>query len=216
LKENLITAYLAKVSTILRRTVLVPQRVYLAGPEVFLRNAKEIGDNKKNLCRKYGFEGVFPLDKEVQVKNKIPKEVGFCISEANENLIRSCKFVIANITPFRGPSADVGTAYEMGFAHALGKKMFAYTNVVLPFTERTIKALNFEVNRDSDGKLRDSQGMFIEELGLADNLMLDGCINASTQGLVVEETPSDQLFTSLTGFEKSLQAAQKWHRLNTK
>jgi nucleoside 2-deoxyribosyltransferase len=186
-----------------------PQRVYLAGPEVFLLNAKEVGEHKKALCRKYGFEGVFPLDNEIDIKDKTPKEVGFCISTVNEDLIRACDFVVANITPFRSPSADVGTAYEMGFAHGLGKKVFAYSNVAAPFTKRTVKALNSEVSRGSDGKLRDANGMFIEENGLTDNLMLDGCIHASTNGLVVDEAPAEQLFTYLGGFEKCLQAAQK-------
>lgn len=185
------------------------KRIYLAGPEVFLRNAKEIGEQKKALCRKYGFEGVFPLDNEVDGKNKSPRELGLCISAFNEDLIRSCDLVIANITPFRSPSADVGTAYEMGFAHALGKKVFAYTNIVEQFTERTIKALNYEVNRSSDGKLRDAQGMFIEEVDLTDNLMLDGCIYASSKRLVIEQAPSNQLFTYLGGFEKCLIAAQE-------
>ena len=124
-------------------------------------------------------------------------------------MIKSCEIIIANITPFRGPSADVGTAYEMGFAHALGKKVFAYTNVAVPFTERTIKALGNQVNRSQDGKLRDAQGMFIEENGLIDNLMIDGCINANSKFLVVEEAPADQLFTYLGGFEKCLGAAQQ-------
>ena len=204
------TAYLAKRLLFFGKTILMkPQRVYLAGPEVFLRNAKEVGENKKALCRKYGFEGVFPLDNEIDTKGKTLREVGFCISAVNEGLIRSCDFVIANITPFRGPSADVGTAYEMGFSHALGKKVFAYTNVAAPFTQRTLKAFNLEVNRGSDGKLRDANGMFVEENGLTDNLMLDGCIHASTNGLVVEEAPADQLFTYLGGFEKCLKAAQK-------
>jgi nucleoside 2-deoxyribosyltransferase len=141
-----------------------PIRVYLAGPEVFLGNAKEIGKSKKALCKNYGFEGVFPLDVEVEVKDKSTRDAGLCISSVNENLIKSCEIVIANITPFRGPSADVGTVYEMGFAHALGKKVFAYTNVAEPFTERTVKALSNQVNRGQDGKLRDSQGMFIEEM----------------------------------------------------
>lgn len=184
-------------------------RVYLAGPEVFLRNAKEIGELKKALCGNYGFEGVFSLDAEVDVKDKTPREVGLCISAANETLIKTCDIVIANMTPFRGPSTDVGTAYEMGFAHALGKKVFAYTNIAVPFTERTVKALNFDVNRSSDGKLRDANGMFIEEVDLTDNLMLDGCIHASTQGLVVEKVDADQLFTYLDGFEKCLKQAQQ-------
>jgi nucleoside 2-deoxyribosyltransferase len=188
---------------------MTPIRIYLAGPEVFLVNAKETGEQKKELCKKYGFEGVFPIDVEVETKGKAPKEVGLCISEINEDLIKSCKIVIANITPFRGPSADVGTAYEMGFAHALGKLVLAYTNMALPFTERTIEALNDQVNRSDDGRLRDPQGMFIEENRLTDNLMIDGCINANSKLLVVEDAPVGQLYTYLGGFEKCLVAAQK-------
>jgi nucleoside 2-deoxyribosyltransferase len=187
---------------------MAPQRVYLAGPEVFLRNAKEAGERKKVFCKKYGFEGVFPLDNEVEVKGKSAREIGLCISGVNEELIKTCDVVIANLTPFRGPSADVGTAYEMGFAHALGKMVFAYTNVAAPFTERTIKALNAKVSRGSDGKLRDAQGMFIEEMELTDNLMLDGCIHASGKRLVVEEAPAGELFTYLGGFEKCLKHAR--------
>lgn len=184
-------------------------RIYLAGPEVFLRDATEVGQKKKDLCKIYGFEGVFPLDNEVDVAGKKPREIGFCISEVNEGLIRSCDFVIANITPFRGPSADVGTVYEVGFAHALGKKVFAYTNVAAPFTVRTVEALKGQVTRDVDGKLRDAFGMFVEEVDLVDNLMIDGCIEANTRLLVVEDAPEGQLFTYLGGFEKCLKAAKE-------
>jgi nucleoside 2-deoxyribosyltransferase len=186
-----------------------PLRIYLAGPEVFLVNAKEVGEQKKALCRKYGFEGVFPIDIEVNTQGKSPREIGICISDINEDLIKSCDFVIANITPFRGPSADVGTVYEMGYAHGLGKKVFAYTNTKELFTERTVKALNGEVTLKSDGQLRDKLGMFIEENGLVDNLMIDGCINANSKQLVVEEAPEGEKFTFLGGFEKCLVAAKK-------
>jgi len=186
-----------------------PSRVYLAGPEVFLSNAKEIREHKKALCRKYGFEGIFPIDVEVDVKGKTPREVGLCISKLNEDLIKSCQIIIANITPFRGPSADVGTAYELGYAHGLGKLVFAYTNVAEPFTERTIRALGGKVTRGADGRLRDSEGMFIEENGLVDNLMIDGCLNVNSEFLVVEDAPAGQLFTYLGGFEKCLVAAKK-------
>ena len=201
-------AYLDTTALLNWRSLLLPQRVYLAGPEVFLSNAEEVGEQKKALCRKYGFEGVFPLDNEVEVNGKSPREIGLCINGVNEDLIKSCDFVIANLTPFRGPSADVGTAYEIGFAHALGKKVFAYTNVAASFTERTVKALGGRVTRGNDGKLRDAQSMFIEEVELTDNLMLDGCIHTSSKRLVVEEAPADQLFTYLGGFEKCLKAAQ--------
>ena len=161
------------------------------------------------MYKKYGFEGVFPLDATINFKDKTQREVGLCISNINECLIKSCEIVIANITPFRGPSADVGTVYEMGFAHALGKRVFAYTNVAASFTERTVKALGKQVKRGAGEKLRDAQGMFIEENGLTDNLMIDGCINANSKFLVVEEAPANQVFTYLGGFEKCLRAAQK-------
>ena len=181
-----------------------PLRVYLAGPEVFLANAKEIGEHKKALCRKYGFEGVFPIDVEVDIEGKSAREIGLCISDINEALIKSCDIVVANITPFRGPSADVGTVYEIGFAHALGKKVYAYTNDPEPFTQRTIKALKGEVSRELDGRLRDKLGMFIEENGLVDNLMIDGCVNSNSKLLVVKEAAKDERFTFLGGFEKCL------------
>jgi nucleoside 2-deoxyribosyltransferase len=193
---------------------MAPQRIYLAGPEVFLKNAREIGEKKKALCRKYGFEGVFPIDVEIKAEGKSPREFGLCLSDVNEGLIKSCQVVIANITPFRGPSADVGTVYEMGFAHALGKLVLAYTNVAEPFTERTTKALKGKVAHGDDGLLRDELDMFVEENGLVDNLMVDGCISANSGVLVIEQAPVGELFTFLGGFEKCLIAAQ--NRTKTK
>jgi nucleoside 2-deoxyribosyltransferase len=185
-----------------------PIRIYLAGPEVFLLNAKEVGEQKKTLCRKYGFEGVFPLDNKVDTHDKNAREAGLCISAVNEELIKTCDLIVANLTPFRGPSADVGTVYEMGFAHGLGKKTFAYTNTAEPFTERTTKALEHKVNRASDGKLRDRHGMFVEENQLIDNLMIDGCVKMSKGQVVVEAAPIGELYTYLNGFEKCLQAVK--------
>ena len=40
------------------------KRVYLAGPEVFLSNAREIGALKRAICERYGLVGVFPADEE--------------------------------------------------------------------------------------------------------------------------------------------------------
>jgi nucleoside 2-deoxyribosyltransferase len=96
----------------------IPQtrpRIYLAGPDVFLPDPIAFGAKKKQVCERYGLEGVFPFDAEVEPRNQPRRETAFKISEANENLIRGCVGVIANMTPFRGISADVGTAFEMGF-----------------------------------------------------------------------------------------------------
>ena len=40
------------------------RRVYLAGPEVFLSNAREIGARKRAICERHGLVGVFPADEE--------------------------------------------------------------------------------------------------------------------------------------------------------
>lgn len=178
-------------------------KIYLAGPEVFLRDANEIGKRKKKLCSDYGFEGVFPADVEPDLTNLSPTDAAYAISAKNEESIRKCDVVIANITPFRGPSADVGTAFEMGFAHGLKKMVCAYTNVSVPFTERTAKSKS-SVSSDANGVLRDQNGMAIEQYGLVDNLMLDGSVHASGGVLVVESVPEDELFTNLVGFEKCL------------
>jgi hypothetical protein len=42
---------------------------------------------------------------------------------------------------------------------------------------------------------------------LTDNLMLDGCIHASTGGLAVVEALPNEIFTFLGGFEKCLKMA---------
>lgn len=185
-----------------------PLRIYLAGPDVFLRNALEIGQRKKELCARYGFEGVFPIDVEYDVEGKSPREAGLFISAANERLIEGCDVVIANMTPFRGPSVDVGTAFEMGYAKALGLKVCGYTNVAGLFAERTENSLAF-FSREKDGTVRDRFDMFVEQHGLVDNLMLDGAVYASGGVLVVEQAPEGELFTYLGGFEKCLQLLRK-------
>ena len=40
-------------------------KLYLAGPDVFLRDSAEIGQRKKALCRERGFEGLYPLDNDL-------------------------------------------------------------------------------------------------------------------------------------------------------
>ncbi|MCL2476585.1 nucleoside 2-deoxyribosyltransferase [Candidatus Bathycorpusculum sp.] len=178
-------------------------KVYLAGPEVFLRNALEFGHQKKSLCAKYGFEGVFPIDTELDISNKSPREAGLLISATNERLIETCDLLIANLTPFRGPSADVGTSYELGFARGLGKKIFAYTNTSIPFTQRTLYETGLPATVSAQ-RCADKNDMAIEQWGFIDNLMLDGGVLNSGGFLIVDDAPIDQRFTYLGAFEKCL------------
>ncbi len=182
-------------------------RVYLAGPEVFLRNAVQIGELKKKICSENGFEGIFPLDTCLEAQHLSVYETGLAISKSNEDLIRSCNILIANITPFRGPSADAGTVYEMGFARGVGLKADAYINTAKSFVERTCYFCNVK-DHDAEG-IRDDNDMLVENYGMAENLMVEGCLHWSGGELVISELPENELFTNLKGFEQCLRIAKE-------
>jgi nucleoside 2-deoxyribosyltransferase len=125
----------------------------------------------------------------------------------NEAHIRSCDAVIANLTPFRGPSADVGTVYEMGFARALGRIVFGYAATSVPFLRRTLDHGGDSIRPDPDGTYWDADGLLVEQFGLFDNLMIEGAITDSGGTLVVEACPPDFRWRDLVAFERCVQAA---------
>lgn len=133
------------------------KKVYLAGPDVFFSNATELANDLKRMCENVGLEGVFPLDAVIQFEaDDEPVQKGFKIFKANVGLIKSADAVLANMTPFRGPSMDVGTAWEMGCGYALGKPVVGYTNDMRRYKER--------VTPDEH---------MIEDFNMLDNLMLE-------------------------------------------
>ena len=91
-------------------------KIYLAGPEVFFPAPQKEGQRLKDICADHGFEGVFPLDGEVGMESLAAWEIAGAIFDANIQKIDQCSAVIANMTPFRGPGMDGGTAFEIGYA----------------------------------------------------------------------------------------------------
>lgn len=146
-------------------------RVYLAGPEVFRRDAADAADALKALCAQHGLQGVFPLDGALTLRDgESPADLAARIRAANLALIESADMVLANVSPFRGSSADDGTAFEMGYALALGRPVFAYTTASDDLLTRT--RAQCAVSPDAQGVWRDAQGMAVEDFGLPANLML--------------------------------------------
>ena len=185
----------------------MPPRVYLAGPDVFLPDAAERADALKRICERNGLMGVSPLDAfpdEPEEWAALPEAAR--IHRRNEAHMRSCAAIIANLTPFRGPSADVGTAYEIGFMRALGRPVFGYATTAQRFAERTLNWIGRAAARDEAGTWRDAAGMLVEDFGLFDNLMLDGAICASGGLLVVADLPAARR-TDCTAFETCVRAA---------
>ena len=183
-------------------------RVYLAGPDVFLANAHEIGVRKRTICERYGLFGVFPADEEEPCSPAMTlPERGLAISRAMECVMRTCDAMIVNLTPFRGPSADVGSAYEMGFMRALDRPIFAYTNDGRSFFDRVVEFCGGTVRERPSKVHEDDDGMAIEPFMLRDNLMLDGGVIASGGCLVAEPTANGERYTSLVAFELCVSTA---------
>jgi nucleoside 2-deoxyribosyltransferase len=181
-----------------------PPRIYLAGPEVFLPDAIAAGARKRELCAAYGFEGVYPLDAALDLAGLTKNEAARRISLANEALIDACDLLIANLTPFRGVSMDVGTAFEVGYMRALGRPVLGYTNTPLDLRERSaLGRSRIDLPFDSD-----AAGVEIEDFGLAENLMIEIAITESCGTLVRTAVTRGTEMTNLAGFEACLAQAK--------
>jgi nucleoside 2-deoxyribosyltransferase len=190
--------------------VLTRPRLYLAGPEVFLRNAKKAGAAKAAICTQYGLEGCFPLDAEIETDGLSLPEIGFAIFRANEALLDSCDGLIANLTPFRGPGMDAGTAYEIGYMRAKGRPVFGYSNDGRCYFDR-VKAHDAGLKRRKGGlpgmEFEDSRRLGVEQFGFTDNLMIDAAMAASGAPIVSRKTRRRDIYTGLAAFEDCVRLA---------
>jgi nucleoside 2-deoxyribosyltransferase len=180
-------------------------RIYLAGPDVFLPNAIQLGQRKKQLCAQYGFEGLYPFDNEI-VHPPPGTRVDTLIYRANVKMIRRADCGIFNLTPFRGPSADVGTVFELGMMIGLGKPAFAYTNDTRELLDRVRNAWSIELDQ---GFWRDTNRMSIENFGNSDNLMIDAALRDQGHPIIRRHAVPDRYFDDLVAFEECLQLASR-------
>lgn len=176
-------------------------KLYLAGPDVFAANAPELARRKQHLCESYGLAGLVPIDTD---EGPAPIEVSSQrIFAANVGMMRSADAIVANLTPFRGVSADVGTVFELGFMAALGKPIYGYSNLATPLRQRLANAFG-PLQFAPDGRLFGSDGMAVEDFGLGDNLMIDEALVVFGQPLVTGDVAPGQEFDDLTAFEACL------------
>jgi nucleoside 2-deoxyribosyltransferase len=138
--------------------------VYLAGPDVFLPDSADVGRRKQAICRAHGLEGHYPGE-EVDLAGLEPPEQARALFESCVAMMDRCVAGLANVTPFRGISADVGTAFEMGYLFGRGCPVWGYTSHAADYAVR----VGGDVADDGD----DGE-VLVEAFGLADNLMLEG------------------------------------------
>jgi nucleoside 2-deoxyribosyltransferase len=171
-------------------------KIYLAGPDVFLPDAIDIGRRKADICARHHLVGLYPMDNAIDVA---AKEASLQIFRGNEAMMNEADAVIANLTPFRGPSADAGTVYELGYMAGRGKLLFAYSNDPTIYAERVARSR--QVAKSPSGSLIDRDGLAVEDFGLSDNLMMIHALNAHGAALVTpRERPAD-IWRDLSSFE---------------
>jgi nucleoside 2-deoxyribosyltransferase len=130
-------------------------RVYLAGPEVFARDFDAMFRYRERYCESKGLTAVIPFD------NRLDNAEG--IYRNNLRCMDSADAIVANITPFRGPHADLGTAFEIGYGTARKLPIWAFSSDPRKLFERI-------PSPKGDG--RDQDDMMIEPFGLGENLMI--------------------------------------------
>ena len=178
-------------------------KVYLAGPEVFLSDARERLDIKIALTRAAGLIPVSPGDFVIPPQ-PTKRQFGHAISEIDERMMDEAGAIIANLTSYRGIGADTGTCYELGYMCAQGKLAYAYTNVAADHRTRTVAHYEGRVTTDPQGRLRGPDGLAIEDVDMSDNLMMHGGVERRGGRLIVHDAAPDALYTDTTAFEACL------------
>jgi len=183
-------------------------RVYLAGPDVFLPDPHRRGAVLKAICARHGLTGVFPMDQlDAEPAEWAALAEPQRIALRNEAHIRGADALIANLTPFRGPSADVGTVFELGFMRALNRPVFGWSTGHADFSTRTREFLGDRAAPAEDGVWRDHEGLALESFGCLDNLMIDGAVVASGGVLEIFEIAGAARWLDLAPFERCVARA---------
>ena len=182
-------------------------RVYLAGPDVFLPDPAGRFEALKQICARHRLFAISPLD---LLPGEADSADAHTIARRNEAHIRRCDAVLANLTPFRGPGADPGTVYEIGYARALGRPVFGYACSGADYATR-VRALNGS-GLAGDVLDRDADGLQIEDFGMFENLMISCGIEASGGFILAVDVAAP--WRDLTVFERcARQAATALERL---
>jgi nucleoside 2-deoxyribosyltransferase len=176
-------------------------KIYLAGPDVFLPDSVDIGRRKVELCARHGLTGLYPLDNTIDIA---AHDASLQIFRGNETMMIAADAIIANLTPFRGPGADAGTVYELGYMAGRGKFCLGYSNDPSLYADRVRK---FTEVTSRDGRLIDALGLTVEDFGLADNLMMIHALDLHGGALVTpRQTPAD-IWHDLAAFETCVRMA---------
>ena len=168
-------------------------KIYLAGPDVFLPDAVEIGRRKVEICARHGLTGLYPLDNAVDLAAPRRLAAIFQRQRSHDGSRPTPSSPISR--RFAGPSADAGTVYELGYMAGRGKLCLGYCNDPASYAERVARFHRRDVPHD--GRLVDCDGLTVEDFGLADNLMMIHALDLHGCALVTPRQPPADIWRDL-------------------
>jgi nucleoside 2-deoxyribosyltransferase len=181
-------------------------KAYLAGPDVFLPDAAAHARRKVAICAHHHIEGRPPLNEDADLPHTMRhKDVWAMIYRKDIEMMEACDLIIANLTPFRGASADAGTLIEVGWFLGRGRPVFGYSNSATPFAERC--------QQQAMAWPDPVPGLSVEGFGLPDNLMIPGAVlQGGGHPIVLPPDGRDHPFDALDVFEACVALAARSHR----
>lgn len=180
----------------------MPITAYLAGPDVFLPDAPAHAARKSAICAAHGITALPPLNEDVASLAAMPEEAAWRIIFAKDiAMMERADIVIANLTPFRGASADAGTLVELGWFLGRGRPIFAYSNSATLFAARSQAQLVAVPDP--------MPGLTVGGFGLPDNLMIPGAVETGGLPILLPEGGRDLPFDSLAVFSRCVAAAAR-------
>lgn len=141
--------------------------IYLAGQERYAPDAREKYAVMKRSCAAQGFYAIAPVDEAPGVPPVISDDLytlAYHVFDRQQQHVRNCDIIIADLNDFHGWEPDSDTAFECGMGFQLGKKLYGY----MSDTTRTIDRIP---NFGSQREYRDACGCNAENFDYPINIM---------------------------------------------
>lgn len=141
--------------------------IYLAGPERYDSDCLEQYSRMKALCRERGLEAVVPTDEvpgAAPAESEDPYTRAYQVFLRQQQHVRDCDILLANLNDFHGWEPDSDTSFECGMAFQLGKTLYGYMADARRMIDRV-------PNLGPDHEYRDACGCNAENFDYPINLM---------------------------------------------
>lgn len=142
--------------------------VYLAGQERYALDAEQKYAEMKAVCASVGFYAIAPTDEApgvLPVVSDDPYVLAYHIFDRQQQHVRNCDIILADLNDFHGWEPDSDTAFECGMGFQLGgKKLYGYMDDIRYMIERVP---NFGV----ENEYRDACGCNAENFDYPINIM---------------------------------------------